>query len=78
MCDEAAIQLKASLSSPLQKAMELAMEKGASSWLTVLPLEEHHFALHKQAFRDALALRYGWIPSQVPTNCSCGQPFSVP
>ena len=53
------------------------MEKGASSWLTVLPLEEHHFALHKQAFRDALALRYGWFPTHIPAHCSCGQPFSV-
>ena len=53
------------------------MEKGASSWLTVLPLEEHHFSLHKQAFRDALALRYGWLPSQVPSNCPCGHPFST-
>ena len=57
--------------------MDLNDEKGASSWLTVLPLEEHHFALHKQAFRDALALRYGWQPAQLPANCSCGQSFSV-
>ena len=48
-----------------------------SRWLTVLPLEEHRFALHKQAFRDALALRYGRLPSQVPTHCSCGQSFSI-
>ena len=53
------------------------MEKGASSWLTVLPLEEHQFSFHKQAFRDALALRYGWQPSQLPAYCSCGEPFSV-
>ena len=57
---EAATQLRKSLSPTLQKSMDLNMEKGASSWLTVLPLQEHHFALHKQAFRDALALRYGW------------------
>ncbi len=58
--------------------MNLSMEKGrASSWLTALPLPEHHFTLHKQAFRDAFALRYGWLPTYVPTNCSCGQPFSV-
>ena len=57
--------------------MDLSREKGASSWLTVLPLEEHHFSLHKQAFRDALALRYGWLPSQVPSNCPCGHSFST-
>ena len=53
------------------------MEKGDSRWLTVLTLEEHHFALHKQAFRDALALRYGWLPTHIPAHCSSGQPFSV-
>ena len=74
---EAATQLRKSLSPTLQKSMDLNMEKGASSWLTVLPLQEHRFALHKQAFRDALALRYGWQPSEMPANCSCGQPFSV-
>ena len=74
---EASAQLRDSLSPTLKKSMDLNMEKGASSWLTVLPLEEHHFSLHKQAFRDALALRYGWQPSQLPAYCSCGQPFSV-
>ena len=42
--------------------MDLAQEKGASSWLTTLPLKEFNFALHKGAFRDAVALRYGWQP----------------
>lgn len=42
-----------------QLAMDLSLEKGASSWLTTLPLKEHGFSLHKTAFRDALALRYG-------------------
>ena len=40
----------------LQKAVELAKQKGASSWLTTLPLTEHGFTLHKAAFHDALAL----------------------
>ena len=43
----------------LQRAMELAQEKGSSSWLTSLSLEEFGFILHKGAFRDAVALRYG-------------------
>lgn len=57
--------------------MDLAQEKGASSWLTSLPLEEFSFTLHKGAFRDALALRYGWLPSNIPTNCACGNQFSI-
>ena len=61
----------------MQLAMDLAQEKGASSWLTALPLEEHCFTLHKSAFRDAMALRYGWVPSQIPSSCVCGQSFTV-
>ena len=60
-----ASHLKTSLPAPLQHSMSLAQEKGASSWLTALPVEEFGFALHKGAFRDALALRYGWCPTLV-------------
>ena len=44
----------------LQRAADLAKEKGSSIWLTALPLVEPGFTLHKDAFYDALALRYGW------------------
>ena len=65
--------LQPSLPSPLQRAMSLAQEKGASSWLTTLPIKEFGFALHKSAFRDALALRYGWQALNVPTTCPCAE-----
>ena len=55
----------------------LAQEKGASSWLTTLPISEFGFSLHKSAFRDALALRYGWQPLNVPTTCACGKGFTI-
>ena len=57
--------------------MDLSTEKGASNWLTVLPVEEFGFSLHKGAFRDALALRYGWQLSNIPQTCSCGSNFTV-
>ena len=57
--------------------VDLAQEKGASTWLTSLPLEEFGFSLHKGAFRDALALRHGWMPLNTPTKCACGTHFSV-
>ena len=60
-----------------RRSIELASEKGASGWVTVLPLKEHGFALHKTAFHDAIALRYGWDPSRLPHYCSCGAKFSV-
>ena len=57
--------------------MELSQEKGASTWLTALPIDEHGFALHKAAFRDSLSLRYGWPLQNSPSHCTCGQPFSI-
>ena len=51
-----ASELKFSLSAKLQRILSYATETGASSWLTVLPMQEHSFALHKGAFRDAICL----------------------
>ena len=65
------------LSPDLQLAMSLAQEWGASSWLSTLPISEHGFKLNKGAFRDALALHYGWQPSNLPSSCVCGAHFSV-
>ena len=61
------------LSRELQRPIELAREKGASSWLTAQPLTAHGFSLHKTAFRDAVCLRYNWQPSFLPTHCVCGE-----
>ena len=61
----------------LQRAMDLGREKGASSWLVTLPIEEHNFALPKGSFRDALCLRYGWTPPHLPAHCVCGSTFST-
>ena len=57
--------------------MTLAQEKGASSWLTSLPIEEYSFAQHKGVFHDDLALRYNWQPIRAPLACGCGAKFSV-
>ena len=64
------------LDPEMRRAAELASEKGASSWLTVRPLDRYGFALHKGAFCDALSLRYNWPPANLPTTCVCGQQFT--
>ena len=69
--------LKLTLSHARRRAMELASERGASNWLTSLPIEEFGFCLHKGTFTDALALRYGWIPSRIPLFCECGSALTV-
>ena len=62
-----------SVTNTTRKATVLVQEQGASAWLGTLPIEEHGFSLHKRAFRDALALRYGWQPNELPPVCSCGK-----
>jgi hypothetical protein len=70
-------ELKSSLPPDLQRVLDLSQEKGASNWLTVLPIEEFGFSLHKGAFRDALAVRYNWPLHNIPSSCPCGSHFSV-
>ena len=65
------------LPDSLQQVVDFANEKGSLTWPTALPLSEHGFALHKRAFHDALALRYGWTPTEMPCTCACGNGFSV-
>ena len=67
----------AQLTPQLQRSVELAQEKGSSAWLTILPMAEHGFLLHKGEFRDAVCLRYGWNLSNIPRSCNCGTPFSI-
>ena len=74
---DSAAELRDNLPANLKYAMDLAQERGASNWLTALPIEEHGFLLHKGAFRDAVALRYGWHPLHLPTSCTCGKSFTV-
>ena len=57
--------------------MDLNSEKGASSWLSVLPISGHGFALHKGAFHDAICLRYKWHPPHLPSRCVCGSSFNT-
>ena len=61
----------------LQRGMNLGREKGASSWLVTLPIEEHNFTLRKGSFQDALCLRYGWTPPHLSAHCVCGSTFST-
>ena len=61
----------------MKQCVELASEKGASNWLSVLPVEEHGFHLSKGDFRDALCMRYGWMLPNLPSKCVCGSAFNV-
>ena len=70
-------RLRERLPQDMQRTMDFCSEKGASSWLGVIPMEEHGFRLHKGAFRDALCLRYAWKLPHTPSHCACGSNFTV-
>ena len=52
-------------------------DKGASSWLNAIPIEENGQALNKQEFRDSLCLRYNLPLPNLPSYCACGEMFTV-
>ena len=61
----------------MKYTIQLASEKGASSWLNALPLSKHGFDLTKTEFRDGIALRYTWEAKNTPAICPCGKEFSL-
>ena len=65
------------LNPQMKRCVDLAKEKGSSSWLSAIPLAEHGFHLHKGEFWDALHLCYGWNLPNIPQSCNCGTNFSV-
>ena len=62
----------AELDVKARRLLEAACEKGASSWLSALPLKRYGYIINKQEFRDAISLRYGWAIAGTPKHCACG------
>ena len=58
-----------------QQLIKGATEKGASSWLSALPIKG--YALNKQEFTDAICMRYEWKVKGIPNHCACGETNSV-
>ena len=77
LANEQMAALLQQLDPDIQYAVNLASEKGASSWLTSKPLAVFGFKLHKGAFRDSLCLQYGWTPDHLPTTCACRKSFTT-
>ena len=77
MYSNASACLRVNLDHASQVSLDLATTRGASAWLSALPLTEYGFTLHKATFHDAIALRYGWPLRRTPSHCACGTVFSV-
>ena len=57
--------------------IEQTRDKGASSWLNALPIEDMDFSLNKEEFQDALRLRYNIKLENLPSKCFCGDSFNI-
>ena len=59
--------VKNSLPQRTKRAVDLATEKGASSWLSVIPIKDMDFNLNKREFRDGIRLRNDWEIPDTPS-----------
>ena len=67
------------LSPTSVRQLDLISEKGASCWLTSLPMEHYGFTLNRQDFHDAISLRYNLTLSTLNRSglCPCGEPNTI-
>ena len=70
-------QLRKKMPVGLLRANDLAQMKGASNWLTSLPLEDENYILNKRKFFDALFIRCHWKLKRVPSICAYGKQFDI-
>lgn len=45
--------------------------KGASTWLTLLPIKDEEYMLIKRVLWEPVIIRYGRSLSQTPMTCTC-------
>lgn len=70
-------ELRPDLSQTQQLLVEIAGERGVSSWLTIQPTYDSKSILSKQDFGDALAIRYGLPLTGLPASCVCGSDLTI-
>ena len=75
--EELLAQIRSQMSKEQIRANNLAQKKGASAWLTSLPLKDEGFSLNKREFFDAIYMRYRWDMKKLPINCVCSQKFDM-
>ena len=70
-------QLEHEVPKAMKRSIDLAKEKGASTWLSVLSLIKHDLLLHKSAFHDKLCIRCGWLPPCLADTCPVVKKFTI-
>ena len=69
--------IRPKLSSEQRLLLDVAGEKGVSSWVMATPGWQSGTILNKADFRDALCIRYGMSLPGLPDRCVCGMPMST-
>jgi len=60
------------------KKLKRILENKCSTWLSVTPTNDNHFALSPDEFRDALPIRYNYSPRDLPSTCDgCGEELNL-
>ena len=72
-------EIKSRMSMEEGRNLALLSEKGASSWLTCLPLQSLNFTLNRQEWYDAISARYNLplVGQTLPQNCACGEENTI-
>jgi hypothetical protein len=61
-----------------QRTLRRIREGDCSTWLSMIPRHDNQFLMSADAFRDAIALRYGRSPIKMHGFCDgCSKPFDV-
>ena len=75
--EETLAGLQERMNGDQKRANEIAQMKGASNWLTSLPIREENYVLNKREIYDAIRMRYRWPFKFIPTTCACEKRFLV-
>ena len=71
-------KISSSFDQTHQRVLQRAKDNDLAVWLSVTPVENNHFDLSAQEFRDALAIRYRKPLLNLPPKCdSCSAPSSL-
>ena len=56
---------------------DINTEQGASTWLTILPIEDEGYMVNTKQFWNLVNIRYGWPLSTTSRTCACGSNFNI-
>ena len=60
-----------------QQRMKEKTLKGTSHWMNALPMKVMGQYLNKSEYQDAMRMRFGIKPENIPDFCACRKPFTV-